>query len=64
MNTPVVYYEQRQRLDMAQKQDSLKHKMMKRPEREELVNKHILEGNFSNKSYFIFICINIAFVLI
>ncbi|KAA0201663.1 hypothetical protein HAZT_HAZT008520 [Hyalella azteca] len=49
MNTPAAFYEQRQRLDMAKKHDILKHKMQKRPDREELVRQHILEGG-SNMS--------------
>lgn len=44
MNTPTAFYEQRQRLDMAKKHDILKQKMQRRPDREELVRQHILEG--------------------
>ncbi|KAF2356857.1 RPEL repeat, partial [Trinorchestia longiramus] len=48
MNTPAAFYEQRQRLDMAKKHDILKHKMQKRPDREELVRQHILEDSPGN----------------
>lgn len=44
MNTPAAFYEQRQKLDMAKKHDILKQKMQRRPDREELVRQHILEG--------------------
>ena len=48
VNTPAAYYEQRQRLDMAKKHDILKQKMMRRPDRQELVRQHILEGEQTN----------------
>ena len=46
IHTPAQFYEQRQRLDMAKKHDILKHKMQRRPLREELVRQHILEGRY------------------
>lgn len=51
MNTPTAFYEQRQRLDMAKKHDILKQKMQRRPDREELVRQHILEGEDSCIDY-------------
>ncbi|KAL7639384.1 UNVERIFIED_CONTAM: hypothetical protein RMT77_009885 [Armadillidium vulgare] len=48
MNTPAAFYEQRQKLEMAKKHDILKHKMQRRPQREELVRQHILEDSPGN----------------
>ena len=44
MSSAAAFYDARQRLDMAKKHDILKQKMQRRPDREELVRQHILEG--------------------
>lgn len=44
LKTPPGYHEQRQKLERAKMGDLLKAKIQQRPDREELVRQHILEG--------------------
>ncbi|XP_013793348.1 MKL/myocardin-like protein 1, partial [Limulus polyphemus] len=43
LNTPPAFHEQRQKLERAKMGDYLKNKIQKRPERQELIQQHILE---------------------
>ena len=43
MKTPPAFYEQRKKLERAKMGDYLKHKIQRRPQRQELVEQHILE---------------------
>jgi RPEL repeat. len=44
LKTPPAFHEQRQKLERAKMGDLLKAKIQQRPDRQELVRQHILEG--------------------
>lgn len=44
LKTPPAFHEQRQKLERAKTGDLLKAKIQQRPDRQELVRQHILEG--------------------
>ncbi|XP_078510852.1 myocardin isoform X3 [Lissotriton helveticus] len=50
LKSPAAFHEQRKSLERAKTEEYLKHKMRNRPERSDLVNMHILEGNHVNFS--------------
>ena len=56
LKMPASFHEQRQKLQRAKMGDLLKHKIQHRPDRTELIRKHILEGS---SSFFFFKIINI-----
>lgn len=47
LKTPPAFHEQRQKLERAKTGDLLKAKIQQRPDRQELVRQHILEGECS-----------------
>ncbi|OTF71098.1 RPEL repeat containing protein, partial [Euroglyphus maynei] len=47
-----AFYEQKQRLERAKTGDYLKHKIQRRPHRDELVHQHILEQEVFDPSYY------------
>lgn len=47
-----AFYEQKQRLERAKTGDYLKHKIQRRPQRDELVQQHILEQEVFDPSYY------------
>lgn len=47
LKTPPAFHEQRQKLERAKMGDLLKAKIQQRPDRQELVRQHILEGKSS-----------------
>lgn len=47
LKTPPAFHEQRQKLERAKTGDLLKAKIQQRPDRQELVRQHILEGESS-----------------
>lgn len=50
LKTPPAFHEQRQKLERAKTGDLLKAKIQQRPDRQELVRQHILEGECSADS--------------
>lgn len=49
LKTPPAFHEQRQKLERAKMGDLLKAKIQQRPDRQELVRQHILEGECKSK---------------
>jgi hypothetical protein len=54
LKTPPAFHEQRQKLERAKTGDLLKAKIQQRPDRQELVRQHILEGKNFKKIPFRF----------
>jgi hypothetical protein len=54
LKTPPAFHEQRQKLERAKMGDLLKAKIQQRPDRQELVRKHILEGECSRNMFEVF----------
>ncbi|CAL1265596.1 unnamed protein product [Larinioides sclopetarius] len=50
LKSPPAFHEQRQKLERAKMGDLLKHKLQKRPERQELIQQHILEDSSVDSS--------------
>ncbi|KAG8179549.1 hypothetical protein JTE90_000950 [Oedothorax gibbosus] len=50
LKSPPAFHEQRQKLERAKMGDLLKHKLQKRPDRQELTQQHILEDPCSDSS--------------
>lgn len=55
LKTSPTIHEQRQKLERAKMGDLLKAKIQQRPDRQELVRQHILEGKFSKCLTFVFL---------
>ncbi|GIY33550.1 myocardin [Caerostris extrusa] len=50
LKSPPAFHEQRQKLERAKMGDLLKHKLQKRPDRQELIQQHILEDSCIDSS--------------
>lgn len=64
LNSPGTYFPQIQRLERARKEDFLNHAIQERPERDMLVQKHILEGNFLSKVNLLFILFRVGLLFL
>ena len=59
LKTPPAFHEQRQKLERAKMGDLLKAKIQQRPDRQELVRQHILEGECPRNMFEVFWCVHI-----